>query len=246
MEKIKNLHYILEGQIDGLKNVNIIRHYTTGYGLLSILNDGCIKAYESYGDNDWEKYNITNKNVISCHDARTDTEWDTMINSNNQKRDLIGTRTLGLNMDKICACIELYFDELPQKIKDNTHLLNIYSKIGEAFCVYWNLFCEVFDKYGDDLIKENNLELDVFNIINEYNIDLDRLNDIIANHEYPSLQESLEELLNEYNEIDSGDPQNNHDLYDKPCYSGDKHFNGFKRHFFKSFVKTVFKPDGKK
>lgn len=36
---MKSLHqYILEGQIDGLKNVSIIRHYTTGSALKSILN----------------------------------------------------------------------------------------------------------------------------------------------------------------------------------------------------------------
>lgn len=182
----QTLNELLEGQIDGLKNVNIIRHYTTGYGLLSILNDGCIKAYESYGDNDWEKYNITNKKVISCHDPRTDTEWEMMIKSNNQKRSLIGTKTLGLNMNKVCACIELYFDKLPQKVKDNTHLLNIYSKLGEAFCTYWNLFCKLFDKYGDYLIKENNLELEIFTIMNNYNIELDRLIDIICYGKKPN------------------------------------------------------------
>lgn len=109
-----------------------------------------------------------------------------MINSNNQKRDLISTRTLALNMNKICACIELYFDELPQKVKDNTHLLNIYSKLGEAFCTYWNLFCKAFDKYGDDLIKENNLELDILSIINNYDLELTRLNDIIYYGKKPS------------------------------------------------------------
>ncbi len=38
--------YIFEAQIDGLKDVKIIRHYTTGAGLKSILKNGYIQHIE--------------------------------------------------------------------------------------------------------------------------------------------------------------------------------------------------------
>ena len=38
--------YILEAQIDGLKNVKIIRHYTTGAALKKILASGIIEPNE--------------------------------------------------------------------------------------------------------------------------------------------------------------------------------------------------------
>ena len=46
--------YLIEAQVDGLKDVKIIRHYTTGAGLKSILKNGYIEARESIGDDDWK------------------------------------------------------------------------------------------------------------------------------------------------------------------------------------------------
>ena len=57
--------YILEGQIDGLKNVKIIRHYTTGTALKKILDSGIIEPHESEGDDDWKDYPIHDKNAPS-------------------------------------------------------------------------------------------------------------------------------------------------------------------------------------
>ena len=98
--------YILEAQVDGLKDVKIIRHYTTGAALRSILKDGYIEARESKGDEDWEAYDLFDKKVVSFHDKRTDPEWNTFIKANNRRISMEGTTpTLGLHDKKVCACI---------------------------------------------------------------------------------------------------------------------------------------------
>ena len=129
-----------EGQVDGLKDVKIIRHYTTGAALKSILKTGIIKASVSRGDKDWEGYDkLHDKKVISFHDARTDPEWDTIIKANERKFSIQGkTPTLGLHDDKICCCIEIDYDKLDKLIQDSSHLLNIYGRVAESFINLWN------------------------------------------------------------------------------------------------------------
>ena len=103
--------YILEAQVDGLKDVKIIRHYTTGAALRSILKDGYIEARESKGDEDWEAYDLFDKKVVSFHDKRTDPEWNTFIKANNRRISMEGTTpTLGLHDKKVCACIEIDYE----------------------------------------------------------------------------------------------------------------------------------------
>lgn len=186
--------YLLEGQIDGLKNVTKIRHYTTGAALKSILNNGYIEARESVGDDDWKDYDLFDKKVVSFHDVRTDPEWDEIIDSNNHKRSIEGlTPTLALHMKKICACIEIDYDKLDQLIQDKTHLLNIYGKKAEEFVNQWNYIvnrttlddensmvtyykCKLdFTKFVKDTIEKNDEELlnslkfiwDEFNLYNK-------------------------------------------------------------------------------
>ena len=137
---MKSLYeYILEAQVDGLKDVKIIRHYTTGAALKSILKNGYIEARESVGDDDWKAYDLFEKKVVSFHDKRTDPEWDTFIKANNRRISMEGTTpTLGLHDKKVCACIEIDYDKLDKLIQDKTHLLNIYDKKAEEFCNLWN------------------------------------------------------------------------------------------------------------
>ena len=140
--------YLIEAQVDGLKDVTTIRHYTTGAGLKSILKDGYIEARESKGDEDWEAYDLLEKKVVSFHDKRTDPEWDTFIKANNRGISMEGTTpTLGLHDKKVCACIEIEYDKLDKLIQDRTHLLNIYDKKAEEFCNLWN---EVIDRVTND------------------------------------------------------------------------------------------------
>ena len=137
------VEYILEGQVDGLKDVKIIRHYTTSAGLLNILKNGYIEARESEGDDDWKAYDLFDKKVVSFHDERTDPEWDTFIEHNSRKISMAGcTPTLGLHDKKVCACIEIDYDKLDKLIQDRTHLLNIYGKKAEEFANKWNAIIE--------------------------------------------------------------------------------------------------------
>lgn len=140
--------YIYEGQVDGLKDVKIIRHYTTGAGLKSILKNGYIEARESEGDEDWKAYDILEKKVVSFHDVRTDPEWEQFNKNNSRKISMEGmTPTLALHNKKVCACIEIDYDKLDKLIQDKTHLLNIYDKKAEEFCNLWN---DVVDRVTKD------------------------------------------------------------------------------------------------
>ena len=158
--------YILEGQIDGLKNVSIIRHYTTGSALKSILNKGYIEARESPGDDDWKDYDLFDKRVVSFHDKRTDPEWNSFIDANKKGVSMNGlTNTLALHMDKVCACIEIDYDKLPQLIQDKTHLLNIYGKKAKDFCNLWNFVIKDVD--GDNAFY--NVKLELINLVKKAN-----------------------------------------------------------------------------
>ena len=133
------IDYILEGQVDGLKDVKVIRHYTTGAALKKILSSGVIEPHESEGDWDWRDYPIKDKKVVSFHDERTDPEYDQFIKNNNRRLSMDGyTPTLALHMKKVCACIEIDYDKLDKLVQDKAHLLNIYGKKAEHFVNLWN------------------------------------------------------------------------------------------------------------
>ena len=136
---IEYIDYIVEGQVDGLRDVKKIRHYTTGAALKKILSTGFIEPNESPGDADWRDYPIKDKKVVSFHDERTDPEYDTLIDANNRGISIEGmTPTLALHMKKICACIEIDYDKIDKSIQDRTHLLNIYGTKAEHFVNMWN------------------------------------------------------------------------------------------------------------
>lgn len=136
---IEYIEYIVEGQVDGLRDVKKIRHYTTGAALKKILSSGIIEPNESQGDDDWKDYPIIDKKVVSFHDERTDPEYDTLIDANNRVQSIDGrTFTLALHMKKICACIEIDYDKIDKAIQDRTHLLNIYGTKAEHFINMWN------------------------------------------------------------------------------------------------------------
>ncbi len=142
--------YIFEGQVDALKDVKIIRHYTTGSALRSILKNGYIEARESEGDDDWEAYDLFDTKVVSFHDKRTDPEWNQFIRNNARGISMEGqTPTLGLHHKKVCACIEIDYDKLPELMQQKTHLLNIYGQMAEDFANYWNF-------HVDQIVKDKN------------------------------------------------------------------------------------------
>ena len=186
--------YIYEAQVDGLKDVKIIRHYTTGAALKSILKNGYIEARESKGDEDWEGYDLFDKKVVSFHDVRTDPEWDTFIKANNRSISMEGTTpTLGLHDKKVCCCIEIDYEKLPQLMQDRTHLLNIYGGKAEEFANYWNL-------YVDETVKDKN------GIVAWYacRVDVLQLCKDIADGKYDSkMEDALNELHDEWNVIDN-------------------------------------------
>ena len=179
--------YILEGQIDGLKNVKIIRHYTTGTALKKILDSGIIEPHESEGDDDWKDYPIHDKNVVSFHDERTDPEWKQFIDSNNRKISMDGlTTTLALHMKKVCCCIEIDYDKLDKLIQDKTHLLNIYGTKAEHFVNLWN--------YQVNKIKGSN---EYFNF-NSIKVDLAKLIKNALKDDNDELIESLKYVWDQY------------------------------------------------
>jgi hypothetical protein len=179
--------YILEGQIDGLKNVKIIRHYTTGTALKKILDSGIIEPHESEGDDDWKDYPIHDKNVVSFHDERTDPEWKQFIDSNNRKISMDGlTTTLALHMKKVCCCIEIDYDKLDKLIQDKTHLLNIYGTKAEHFVNLWN--------YQVNKIKGSN---EYFNF-NSIKVDLAKLIKNALKDDNDELVESLKHVWDQY------------------------------------------------
>lgn len=184
----KLYEYILEGQIDGLKDVKIIRHYTTGAALKKILASGIIEPNESEGDADWKDYPIHDKKVVSFHDERTDPEWYQFIKSNNRKISMEGlTPTLALHMKKVCCCIEIDYDKLDKLIQDKTHLLNIYGTKAEHFVNLWN--------YQINRIKGSN---EYFNY-NSIKVDLAKLIKNALKDDNDELIESLKYIWDQYN-----------------------------------------------
>ena len=188
--------YLIEAQVDGLKDVKIIRHYTTGDGLKSILKAGYIEARESEGDDDWKAYDLFDKKVVSFHDKRTDPEWNTFIKANNRGISMEGTTpTLGLHDKKVCACIEIDYEKLPELMQQKTHLLNIYGEKAENFANYWNY-------YVDETVKDKN------GIVANYACKVDVLQlfkDIVEGKYDIKMEDALNELHNEYDVIENWD-----------------------------------------
>lgn len=163
---INLIQYIYEAQIDGLKNVETIRHYTTGSALKNILRLGYIEANKSTGDKDWKDYDLIDYNVVSFHDVRTDPEWDQFIKSNDRRISMEGlTPTLGLHQRKVCACIEIDYNKLPQLIQDKTHLLNIYGRKAKDFCNLWNHVIK--DVHGSNALYS--VRIEIINLVKEAN-----------------------------------------------------------------------------
>lgn len=181
--------YIFEAQIDGLKDVKIIRHYTTGTGLKSILKNGYIEARESPGDDDWASYDLFEKKVVSFHDKRTDPEWNTFIKANNRSISMEGTTpTLGLHDKKVCACIEIDYDKLDKLIQDKTHLLNIYDKKAEEFCNLWNYVVNRITTDNNGLVAFNGCKLDFAKFVKR-----------VVEGDDENMKESLKFIWNRYN-----------------------------------------------
>ena len=189
--------YILEiERLPLLKDVKIIRHYTTGDGLKAILKAGYIEARESEGDDDWKAYDLFDKKVVSFHDKRTDPEWNTFIKANNRGISMEGTTpTLGLHDKKVCACIEIDYEKLPELMQQKTHLLNIYGEKAENFANYWNY-------YVDETVKDKN------GIVANYACKVDVLQlfkDIVEGKYDIKMEDALNELHNEYDVIENWD-----------------------------------------
>jgi len=237
------IQYIYEAQIDGLKDVKIIRHYTTGAGLKAILKDGYIEAKESKGDEDWKAYDLFDKKVVSFHDVRTDPEWNTFIKANNRSISMEGTTsTLGLHDKKVCACIEIDYDKLPELMQQKTHLLNIYGEKAENFANYWNY-------YVDETVKDKN------GIVAWYacRVDVLQLCKNIAEGKYDSkMEDALNELHNEWNVINNWDNEKAKPLVkeienifkkhypQKDLYKEVKDYLGNKRKFICNETKRYF------
>ena len=190
--------YVYEAQVDGLKDVKIIRHYTTGAALKSILKSGYIEARESEGDDDWEAYELFDTKVVSFHDVRTDPEWDRFIENNKRKLSMDGyTPTLALHMKKVCACIEIDYDKLPELMQQKTHLLNIYGQKAEDFANYWNF-------YVDKIVKDKNGFVAWYACKEEI---LQLCKDIAEGKYNKEMEEALDLLHNEYNIIKKWDEE---------------------------------------
>lgn len=192
-----------EGQIDGLRDVKIIRHYTTGSALKSILKSGIIEARISRGDSDWEGYDLYDNCVVSFHDVRTDPEYKEIIDQNSKKSWHGGTRTLGQHADKICCCIEIDYDKLDKLIQDQTHLLNIYGKKAEEFINLWNyLVC--FKDVQEEITGINDISLELLDLCNNKSdqqlmsnlyLDLYQNDESYKDKKYESIWKKIEQIF---------------------------------------------------
>lgn len=126
------------GKIRDLNRIKYIRHYTTMEGLAGMLSNGYIFPHESKGDMDWRRYEIYGNSVVSFHDARYDPEWDELNEANRVGSTLAHTKTLGIHMDDICACIEYDFSELPEDIQNSCGIINILNTYLRDFFFTWN------------------------------------------------------------------------------------------------------------
>ena len=113
-----------EFQIDKVKHIGKIRHYTTGFALIEILESGILIANKSIGDKELKDIVLHNK-TISFHDVRIDPEYSAIIKHNRKNERYLNTKTLGLHIQKICCCIEIDYDKLDKSIEDKTYFLNI-------------------------------------------------------------------------------------------------------------------------
>lgn len=236
------ISYIYEGQVDALKDVKIIRHYTTGSGLRSILKNGYIEARESEGDDDWKAYKLFDTKVVSFHDQRTDPEWHTFIENNKRGISMEGhTPTLALHMKKLCACIEIDYDKLPELMQQKTHLLNIYGQKAEDFANYWNY-------YVDDIVKDKNGFVAWYSCRKEI---LQLCKDIAEGND-EEMKEALDTLHNEYTIIRKWDEEKAKPIIkefekifrkhypQKDLYEEEKDYSGNKQRFICNEIRRYF------
>lgn len=149
------------GKIGYLNKVKYIRHYTTAEGLAGMLYDGYIAPNMSEGDADWHRYEMYGKEVVSFHDARYDPEWNNINDANFEGSELSTTKTLGLHIGDICACIEYDFTNLPADIQQHCGLIDILKTYVEDFYKAWNQCIElasIVNKPEDILEFEPNVK----------------------------------------------------------------------------------------
>ncbi len=236
--------HLNEGQVDGLRDVKIIRHYTTGEALKSILKTGIIEANVSHGDKDWEEYNLYDNCVISFHDVRTDPEYDEIIDQNNKSEWHGGTQTLGLHADKICCCIEIDYDKLDKLIQDKTHLLNIYGQKAIEFCNLWNyLVC--FKQIQEEITGLNDTALEILNLYENNKIYKQLILDIFdktcwddvelyKDKKYTSFWKKIEEIFKR-------NFPNIKELYGEGGFYEVPGKNGKNNYYYNSFIFNTFK-----
>ena len=152
------LEVINEGKVVDLPNVKTIRHYTTLDNLIDILKDGFLLPNASKGDRDWMGYDIGANKVVSFHDSRYDTEWKRMLECNKMQMSLYSTKTLGLHMEEICACIEYDYDALPDDIKEKSTYIMFLKRWVPIFTKTWNMMIEISKSvngsFEDDQMRE--------------------------------------------------------------------------------------------
>ena len=149
------MQVINEGKVLDLPGVKKIRHYTDLYGLTQILDKGILLANDSVGDEDWARYDIGEYKVVSFHDDRYDPEKKEIKKCNEDGEYLGNTRTLGLHMYDICACIEYEYDKLPDNIKNKATIIKILEEFIRQFQGIWNRMCIFAAEYKMFLIKHN-------------------------------------------------------------------------------------------
>lgn len=151
---MKSLVEILtEGNIGDLKNIKKIRHYTTLEGLLSILNDGYIKAQESEGDVQWDYrgydgVELGTSKVVSFLDSRYDNEKDFLEDANKNNETMLETWVLGMHVEEICAYIEYNFDKIPQNILDKAVFIKYLENAVPGYTDAWNRMIETIEEFN--------------------------------------------------------------------------------------------------
>lgn len=236
--------HLNEAQVDGLKDVKIIRHYTTGSALKDILKSGILIAQQSQGDRDWEGYKLHDDYVVSFHDVRTDPEYNTIIEQNFKNEWYGGSQTLGCHADKICCCIEIDYDKLDKMIQDKTHLLNLYGQKALEFCNLWNLLVD-FKESQEEIIGTNNTINELIDLKDDKSDEklYNSMKCLFDNYPWISLDEpDIQLALEKIKEIFKRNFPNIKDLYNTGNFievPGIWHEQGYGSNFFEIFLKHV-------
>ena len=144
------------GKVGDLNKVKIIRHYTTAEGLAGMLDKGVMTPSKSQGDSDWRRFFMYGDAVVSFHDARYDPEWDEINEANRAGSTMTRTKTLGIHIDEICACIEYDFTALPKDIQEHCGVIEILETYVEDFYNVWTECCKIAQdiETEEDVLKE--------------------------------------------------------------------------------------------